>query len=326
MTNKKIPWQIVIPSEVITEYAGTKLGEYYSNPDIRVASCISATEKLKKLYGLDIGIGFPGHAYAGVSAFGSEILFPEDDAPMVKEPVFKTMESLKNAKLPDMGKSGLMPQIIKDYEYAKAKYPKGKIGLSSGGEGPMTTAVLLRGQGFFVDLYDHPEICHRFLDICAQSYIESIRFIDNYSGKITSRQRIGIADDFGGMMSASMFKKFVLPYWKKIYEAFPDASRSLHCETLTREHLKFLDILKITGFDPGTDRYLTVSDIVGSTKARFTWNLFTVKDMLQGTPASIEEIYKKSVEDGSPAMMTELCRGIPQKNIHAFIKIAKKYE
>ena len=85
-------------------------------------------------------------------------------------------------------------------------------------------------------------------------------------------------------------------------------------------------MLKITSFDPGTDQYLSVTDIVNGTKARFTWNLFTVKDMLQGTPASIKEIYEKSVDDGAPAMMTELCRGVPQENIHAFINIAKKYE
>ena len=58
----------------------------------------------------------------------------------------------------------------------------------------------------------------------------------------------------------------------------------------------------------------------------FSWNLKPSEDMLQGTPRSIKAKYEQAVTEGAEEIITELCRGIPQENIQAFIEVAREYE
>lgn len=123
-----------------------------------------------------------------------------------------------------------------------------------------------------------------------------------------------------------MWPEFVMPYYRRIYEALGEGPRSMHSELLRPGHLPFLLDLGITGFDPGNDQYLTVEDLVACDGLNFTWDLFTVRDMQRGTPGSIRSLYISCIERGATAMMTELCRGTAPANIKAFIEVARKFE
>jgi hypothetical protein len=121
-----------------------------------------------------------------------------------------------------------------------------------------------------------------------------------------------------------MWPEFVVPYYRGIYEGA--TSRSHHSELLRPGHLKHLLDLGVTSFDPGQDQYLTIQSIREAAPGlRFTWNLFTVRDMKEGTPDSIQRLYRQSVRDGAAAIMAELCRGTPEENIHAFIEVGKEF-
>jgi len=84
--------------------------------------------------------------------------------------------------------------------------------------------------------------------------------------------------------------------------------------------------LGVTSFDPGQDQYLTVQSIrEAAPSLHFTWNLFTVRDVKEGTPDSIKRLYRRAVRDGAPAVMAESCRGTPEANIRAFIEVGKEF-
>jgi uroporphyrinogen-III decarboxylase len=328
MRDKKrhIPWFVTISEEIATEYVGVKLGEYYRDPKIMLQTQLKAGEMFHNLYGLPkAGVKPTYSSYVEATQLGVEIFFPDDNVPMVRRPVLNKAEDVYKLKILNPYKEGLMAQMIRTYEYMKKHTPDGvPVGLG-GTEGPITTAVIVRGQDFFVDLFLHPKEIHKLLEMVVEVSLLIRRAIEKVTGeKIRSTN---ISDDFSGLLSPEQYKEFAYPYQKQIYDEFGHQGRSLHSELLKREHLKFLLMLGVTHYDPGCDQYLEVRDIIEQIpQIPFSFNLKTSQDMIQGTPKGIRERYVQCVEDGAPEMCAEICRGTPKENIRAFVEVAKEYE
>ena len=325
---RKVPWRVAIPPEVIAEYTGVMLGDYYADPEIMLKAQLKAREIFRELYGISSGVGVHMTTYLNASTWGLEVVFPEDNVPMVKGQIITDIRQVDSLKPPnDLTKAGLMPKYILFREYMKRELKweeKPRVG-GSGTQGPFTTAVLLRGDELFTDLYEHPKRVHRLLFLITENSINLMQTLARISN-ITSIESVGMTDDFSGLLSPAQYREFVFPYNKLIYEKFGKRSRSLHSELLRREHLKFLPELGITSFDPGNDQYLTIEDIKAEISIPFSWNIKPFSDLLLSTPESIRNVYKEAVDKSAPMIMTELCYGIPHANVAAFVAVAREYE
>lgn len=329
MKKKGISWRVAVPPEVSTEYAGTRLGAYYTDGDVMLRTQRTARAKFEGMYGIaPISIGADTPAYLGAAVLGAELVFPEDDPPMVRGHVLHRAEDVDRLKIPDRYyEREAAARYLRIYEQIRSEVGEGeRVHLGVGIEGPVTTATLLRGQDFFVDLYDHPKAAHRLLRLVTESIIRFIKENRRVRGFPEEGGGTGIADDFSGLISPEMYAEFVVPYHRRIYDAFGEAPRSLHSELLRPGHLKYLAQLGVTHFDPGQDQYLTVRDIVAATDVPFTANVYTVQDMQQGTPESVAAVYRLAVDEGATSVMVELCRNTPTENIRAFIEVAREYE
>ncbi|MCD6165086.1 hypothetical protein J7K19_00085 [bacterium] len=322
---KGILWGLGIPEEVETEYTGVKLGEYYADPEIMLQTQLKTQEIFRQLYDFDKrGVGPAYSSYVEASMLGAEVIFPEDNVPMVKEPVLKEAKDVYKLKVLDPYKEGLMSRAIQTYRYMKKRVGD-KLPVNLGGtEGPITTAVILRGQDFFIDLFLHPKEAHKLLALVTEVSLMLREVIEKVTGEPIGGT--GICDDFSGLLSPEQYEEFAFPYQKQIYEAFGHEGRGMHSELLRREHLKFLPRLGVTSFDPGMDQYLTIEDIKTEIDIHFSWNLKTSDDILQGTPETIRAKYEQAVAEGAPEIVTELCRGVPRENVRAFIEVARRFE
>lgn len=323
-----VAWRVAVPPEVTTEYAGTRLGAYYTDTPTMLATQQRGREAFLARYGIDIGSAgrVDPPAYVGSAALGAELVIPDDDPPMIRSHPLKTTEECDRVRLPE---SYFDTRWAAFYDWMRVEMqklvgPGHKVRMGHGLEGPITTAKLLRGEGFFLDLYDDPRRAHVLLDRVTESIIRFGRDVRRRNGDPLDGG-VGIADDFAGLISPAMWGEFVVPYYARIYEAFGGKGRALHSELLRRDHLRFLADLGVTHFDPGQDQYLSLRDILTAVSMPVSWNLFTVRDMLQGTPKSIETLYRQAVRDGAREIMAELCRGTPPENIEAFISIAREY-
>jgi uroporphyrinogen decarboxylase len=324
MKPNRIAWHIAVPPEVTTEYAGTEMGAYYTDWEVMLRTQSVARQIFKEKFGIEIGgerIDVP--AYLGVGAFGAEIVYPEDDMPQVRGVLLRRAEDVTQLRMPESFYD--TPAARPAWEMYQTMLARGRrLPLGTGIEGPVTSAKLLRGEEFFLDLYDHPRAAHRLLDLMTESFLAFVRENRRRQGLPETATSAGIADDFAGLISPEMWPEFVVPYYRRIYEGA--TSRSHHSELLRPGHLKHLLDLGVTSFDPGQDQYLTIQAIREAAPGlRFTWNLFTVRDMKEGTPDSIKRIYRQAVHHGATAIMAELCRGTPEQNIHAFIEVAKEF-
>ena len=282
---------------------------------------LKSAELIHELYGLPLqkGVNPTYSAYV-------EVLFPEDNMPMVKGPVLKQVKDVYRLKILDPMKQGLMAKAIQTYHYMKNK--KGDtipVGLGAGTEGPVTTAVIVRGQDFFTDILLHPKEAGKLLEMVVEASLLLRETRDKITGQKT--ESAGIADDFSGLLSPDQYAEFAQPYHMKIYDAYGKKGRGLHSELLHKEPLKFLPRAGVTSFDPGCDQYLTVKNIIEEIPdIPFSFNLKSSSDMLFGNPETIRATYRKAAADGAPSIVTELCRGVPKENVRAFIDVAKKYE
>jgi len=327
-----IQWDIGVEPEVTTEYAGTKLGEYYTNPDVRVETEVKARKKFYELYGYGSPevtfVGVSGLFYTCATVLGAKLFFPEDTSPQVQGRVINDLSDIKKLKIPkDFASAGLIPHVIEGYEYLKKKSDITGItpcfGLAK--QSPLGTATVLRGTEIFYDVVTNPDEMKALLEIVTETAIRIIRFEEEFTGK--KFESMGMDDDYGGLFSPDIYEEFNFPYMKRVYDEFGKNSRSVHTETLAKGHLKFLRRLGITSYDAWPYNNLTVEDVKEELPdIYFSWN-FTTKEILSDTPSQIKEKFGQYVAAGAPGMVLDLCaRGVPGENIMAFIEVAREIE
>ncbi|MBM4045818.1 MAG: hypothetical protein FJ279_11940, partial [Planctomycetes bacterium] len=80
---RRIPWSVATPEEVMTEYVGVKLRDYYFNPAVMMDVQLKSSEIMHELYGLPVrkSVGASFTSYICASALGLEVHFPEDNCP-----------------------------------------------------------------------------------------------------------------------------------------------------------------------------------------------------------------------------------------------------
>jgi uroporphyrinogen-III decarboxylase len=136
----------------------------------------------------------------------------------------------------------------------------------------------------------------------------------------------GMGDDYAGLISPDMYGEFCYPYMQTLYDSYGLQGRSLHCETLKRGHHKYLLQLRIDHYDPGVNPDLAVEDILEECPGLFfTYNLFTVRDMVNGSPATIQARCENLIRRGAPGLMTEITVKTPEENIDAFLQTMRPY-
>ncbi len=324
-----IPWSIAVPPEVYCEYCGVKMYDYHTDPQVMMDIQLEGPRLLHEKYGLPLRhrVAPDFTAYAEGTALGVELEFQDYHAPSPKGHPLETREQMAALRVPeDYRNAGLVPRMIEFYEYMKAHAPEDvTVGFGLGTEGVFTTAVVLRGNDLFLDIYDEPELAHQFLQTVTDNSIRGREL----AFEITDTQpgdTVGYADDYGGMLPPEQYIEFVLKYLVQIAEHFGATRRTIHSELLRREHLKILQDHGWEYIDVGTDPYVTVKDCVEVLHIDWLVQFKTSEEMLLATPEQVQNTYRQMVADGAQRMLVELCPGTSEENIFAFIEVAKEFE
>lgn len=284
-----------ISESLIAENAGIPLKELHFDVD----AILKAYEGIKPL-AEELGVEPPrpriaGFGYAHLASLGSPVRFAEDGEPKVF-PMVSTPRDIETLGEPDDYLSA--PLIRTRLRIAEAIGNRcgnaltGTIGHLL--QGPVTTAVLMMGQDFFLLPYDYPESAHRLLNFCTESALNYAKALNKHFLGIAepSSGPRGIPDDFAGMFPPELFMEFVVPYWRRIYDGMRATKRNLHSELLREEHMPFLSDAGINYFDPGVDQYLTPGILKRSCPCPFklvikSWEM---RDM---NPAQLESLYRE---------------------------------
>lgn len=114
--------------------------------------------------------------------------------------------------------------------------------------GPIPSAFALAGMNLFLWLVTEPERVHRLMHIVTESHIRCTRFFDQMMGR-SPEHALGMGLDTAEMMSADMFREFVVPYYLRVWNVYK-GPRSIH-NCGRNEHLldSFRDDLGISAIN-----------------------------------------------------------------------------
>ncbi|WP_028309156.1 uroporphyrinogen decarboxylase family protein [Desulfitibacter alkalitolerans] len=274
---------------------GVNCKEYYLNPDIK----LNILTKLQETF--PEAILFPGifpdyGVVVEASAYGSELLWLDDDAPYAHGCIHEIDDILKLKQI-NPNTDGLMPRVLEEWSYlrknAKAFLSK-DYGYFEGHAfiiGPVETAAMLRGYDkFFIDFFINTAMVHKLLDIVTEGLISWIKAQEKCNGKLS---RLFVVDHVSTQLSPAHFDEFFMPYLKRIFQEFNYANLRLwHNEGRSNHVYDKLTQIGFNIYNFGADPVAQIKKAVGD-KLCLMGNLDPVKVVQK---KSYQEIYDCAVE------------------------------
>lgn len=326
-------WFVGVADATLPYLSGVDLDQYYLNPRSCVYAIKAGRRKVRELFGEEVtlpDVSCPPLSYGHVSCLGGEVVFLHDSEPYVRA-AYKTLddaiEALRKAR--SFEDNDLFRHYLRIYEHLKQEFSQDNVKFAGfSWEGPITSAVLLRGKDFCVDLYREPEKAKVFLDLLTDSITSFVRLQRrmNSEPEISSGST-GLADDFSSLIHPKMWEEFVIPCWNQYYAGLTSGRRTLHCENLSPEHLKYLKMARVSHYDPSVSRKLSPRTIREETDIAFTWRLPSF-ELLHMSMAEVRDWITRASKDGATHvhMYIErvMCDGDNPAKVIAFIEAAKE--
>jgi MtaA/CmuA family methyltransferase len=194
-------------------------------------------------------------------------------------------------------------------------------------EGPLALYADLRGvESMFLDLIDNPLMYRNAAEILIENQIRFAR-----AQVAAGADMIGVGDSVASLISPPMYRQFVLPFEKRLFDAIHEAGAAvkLHICGDIRGSVRFMaqtgcDILDVDWMVPLDEARVAVGPEPAPAQAGVTLagNLDPSAVLLQGTPQDVADAARRNIEmAGRPFILQPGCEvppGTPEANIRAF--------
>lgn len=318
-------WHIAFCNVTYTEYAGVSYRDYYGSPAVMLEAQQEAKEFAERRWGvgrfMGPGVDIPSCAFA--SLFGMDCIEPKDadEIPYLdasRPPITDVAEAGK-LSFGDPRTTGLMAKRYRFWQY----YREHGINVSLGGaEGAViSSAMEITGNGVLTGMAMEPEHAWRVLDKVIEAE-ETVARVGADLGGAEYRGFTYTGDDFSGLLSPAMYREFAVPCYQRLYGT--NQVRFMHSELLRAEHLAIAKgELAITDFHGAGCVNLTLAEMNKIMGARF-WTQLTPQEMLEMTPAQIDERIKEFAHCGCWRVQLYPGRGTPEANMDAAIAACQR--
>ncbi|MEA4823962.1 MAG: uroporphyrinogen decarboxylase family protein [Clostridiaceae bacterium] len=275
-------------------------------------------------------------SYGHLVCLGAPLRRPEDAEPNIA-PAASSLEDavaiLRDARGMDFTKTPIFQAYAEQSRRIHEAFPGSAPRFAGLGlEGPITSAALFRGQDFYLDLMDDPELCAEYLSLMTESIIAFRHQSNLFSGApAVSPSGAGLADDLASMVPPSLWNELVIPFWNQYYEGLTSGkNRSLHCEALVPAQLPYLSGAAITHYQPSVSPALTLQNVKANLPAGmpFDWLLYAYH-ITEMSDAQIEAWIDETLAAGVTELRTQFGRYAAEAGkldrIHAWFAAADKY-
>jgi len=258
--------------------------------------------------------------------FGANVIFPDDDVPFCRDYLIKDYRDISKVKVQDPLKSTRMLDRIRAVELYSRKVKK-HYPVMGWVEGALAEAADLRGvYSVMMDITDAPDFLFELLELCTKQAIifakEQIRAGADF---------IGIGDAVASLIGPANYRRFALPYEKRIVDEIHGAG----CRA--RIHIcgntsGILDLLGETGadivdIDWMVDFKTAASKLEG--KASVCGNFDPVAVLLEGRKKDVENAVINCINSGNTRTFIAAGCEVPKhtgiENMKAVDESLKKY-
>jgi len=229
----RVPIMMSVAGSFFAHLWGANIRDYYTDIDTcidvqleGIRWCFEELQDDRTGYGLSLDLGPVGEALV----FGMEIHYPDDTSPWGVR-MMRTVEDIRRFEAPDVAKAPGVLWAFRRGEEFKARVKERGMGIGAGfGLGihpPLSCACALAEPAMIYELmYTAPEVIHEFFEKLLRTFFLLAEFQDGYFGR--RRTSCGLADDNSAFVSPVMYREFVLPYNKRIYDRYGQEGRHLH--------------------------------------------------------------------------------------------------
>ena len=328
-------WWVAGGIEALSVLAGVRFDRLFRELDAVVASWRDGLPIAREMFGPEVPFGQPhwaGISYGHVNCLGSELIFPEGSE-VAHTPVYGSLaEGVRALKQDvDFARAGLFPFYLDLWDKLKRAFPEHNLPFAGfGSEGPVTTAWLLRGHDFFMDIYDDPPLAKEYLALVAGSVVKYNKLTRRINGQPElSEAGAGVCDDGAAMIPPKLWPEFVLPALERHFTQLTSGRRSAHIEDRRVDHLRYLDALRIGDYDPSVSPKLSPALIRKHCGVSFTWRL-NEGDLAALTADGTRRWVLNAAAEGAPAVRTGIwrnnCTARAAENIRAFTATAQEVQ
>ncbi|NMA08495.1 MAG: hypothetical protein GX929_05215 [Clostridiales bacterium] len=333
---RPITFTVEVYPDVIPCLGGITMKQFYLDADAAVQAWRKQLAFVPETFGDAIPPREPTAAplsYGHLVCLGCPLRYPEDAEPNVSPAVSSLDDAialLKDARGMDFSKTAIWKHYAAMSDTIRAAFPQAPKFAGLGMEGPLTSAALLRGQDFYLDLLDEPEKCAEYLSLMTGSIVEYLKQTRRVNGQPEySAGGVGLCDDLASMVPPSMWDTHVVPFWRQYYRSLTSSKNwSVHCEALYPAHLPYLRKAGIIRYQPSVSPRLTLENVRANTDIPFDWLLYAyrITDM---TDAEIAAWQDETLAAGVTSLRTQFGRFAIEAGkldrISAWVSAAERY-
>ena len=335
---KGIKRSVQLGDDCVCYFSGITGKDLFSEPKIYKETYTRGYNSLKEIFGDEFKyvymppISCPSCSYGHMACLGATVTYPDGGDYSMKPFISSVKEGIDLLKKDvDFTANDLYKYFAAYNDQLDNDFTDKKILFGGfGAEGPITSAVLMRGQDFFIDMYDQPDECIEFLTLLTDSIIKFHQFFRKKNNQpVFSNGVIGLCDDFGSLVTPDNFVKFVTPFWDKYYSSLASGERRLHAEGMFRPHLSKLKYARIDHFQPSVSPGLTCHMCAEELDIDFDWMLPSY-EIIYMNETQIDDWITDTISAKPDIVRTQMIRDTfslnKEKLILHFLENVKAYE
>jgi len=315
-------WHIAFLNISTTDLAGVTFKHYYSSPGAMLTTQLKAREEAERRW----GVGRFVHTYPDVpnarvtTLFGMRHVFSEDDEVPWTDPASNPLTDMNEVDaLPVLAPADCPAFAAKRDAWEYYNNQGVTTSLGPGAASPVTDACDISRNVFLTALIEAPQLAHRLLTRVTDAHFAIRDWCREITGVCVGGN---VGDDFAGLLSPPMFREFVIPCYRRVYEG---ASRIyIHSELLNAEHLRIMrDDIGLDEFHGAAHENLAFAEMREILGHSF-WVQMTPHELAFLSPGRIRERIKVLAGSGAMAVQIYPGRLTPPENMEAAIKACRE--
>ncbi len=260
----------IYPRYAPLDYLGITWLQAWEDPDLRVKAQILGQERFQYDCVIDYNMMGPVEEF-----LGTKLKYPQNDAPMIKEPAIKIKEDMKKISWEvDPRKDGNMPKVLHVIRRLKEELIKrggGKqlVPIATWGSCPSRTCACLTGfTEWFLIVARDPEWAQEMMELALPSWLEMVKAeVEAGANLVWVNDPVASRD----CISREAYEKLAQPMERKFIEAIrkeTDVPVMFHPCGNWHDRLDLVAQNQADGYFPGTmDIQLCVDKIIEQNKA-----------------------------------------------------------
>ncbi|MCX5769109.1 MAG: hypothetical protein NTZ09_02370 [Candidatus Hydrogenedentes bacterium] len=304
---------------------------WHLDPLYRHETVVRMRRKLNRHFaGLRLG-GDPDSARANIDGvhgalvmamiFGIPAEYYSDNWPAAKH-AYMSEDQIAKIEIPSLPDTPVMAQLLEQMDVIEREF--GLVGGYINWQGVLNTAYRLRGHEILADVLINPPLAHRMFEVVAQTMIAGMRLIyerQRRTGFVV--QHATVSNCLVNMVSPEIYREHLLPYDKKIAEAFEKFG--IHnCAWNVDPYIEdYAGVAKLGYIDMGLDSDLAkVKRLCPDTRRAV---MYTPTDLANKSLDAIRADLARIRSELSPCdiVMADIDSEVPDQRVLDFAQIAK---